>query len=753
MTDLSVIGHPDNHDWHGVQIVTGRADYAGDRLPGTKLYGALALSAIAHGVIENIDVSRALSEAGVRAVITHRECAIWSREIRQWGQEVAGVVADDPAAAVRAARLIKVTYQQKPAVFDPDKALDKNSPLSGVAPGTNSQEVSSLERGDLRAGLAAAEVIVDTAQPWSATYQHHTLEPHQAVAWWLGDDVYVWTPSQHIHSARSYVASALGLPLVQVHAFTHFTGCALGDKNTANAAIVAVVMSRAVDGAPVYFQESRRDNALVNTRQFAMRSTIRLGAKRDGTLTAIDAHFLGDGGCNPVAPVGDAPHGLRTTYSCPAARFKVDIVNTNTPQRAFWRCVADPPGAFNYDIALDKLAYELKMNPYELRRKNLRAADAPDQDPPFLVWSGNGTALCFDRVYEESGYAGKWHQPGQDNKLPDGRLHGIALTGHLDAHGTVANNVRGAMVTLTPDGKCLINVGGARASDGSLVVCAHIAAETLGIKYEDVSCGDWGNTDISLNAGMQAGSTFTPSAGAAFVVAAEDARAKLFAVAVRCEPFLSVGASVGDLDAKDGIVFLKNDHEYHLSFRELMGMSAPIAGTGAGWGPTLRTRPVGDASLGSPCNSSGSAAACAEVAVDIETGEVEVMGLWNTVDSGRTIFKQGTLKQLSSGCEQMIGQALFYGDIYDEESGALLNTGYTEALFPTTLDIDPERLHVADVESDDAAGPYGAHGIAEPCVSNYSAIVCAIFNATGKWVDPEKGGCTPAVVLKALGKG
>ena len=100
----------------------------------------------------------------------------------------------------------------------------------------------------------------------------------------------------------------------------------------------------------------------------------------------------------------------------------------------------------------------------------------------------------------------------------------------------------------------------------------------------------------------------------------------------------------------------------------------------------------------------------------------------------------------------MIGQGLFYGDIYDRATGALLNTDYTEALFPTTLDIDPGRFNVADVESDDSAGPYGAHGIGEPCVTNYSAIICAIFNATAKWVDPEKGGCTPDTVLKALGK-
>jgi CO/xanthine dehydrogenase Mo-binding subunit len=428
------------------------------------------------------------------------------------------------------------------------------------------------------------------------------------------------------------------------------------------------------------------------------------------------------------------------------------MVNTNSPVRAFWRCVNDPPGAFNYDIALDKLADKLGITPYQLRKTNLRPADAPDQDPPFYVWSGNGVGLCFERVYQASGYAHKWHKPGA-RILSDGRLHGIAITGHLDSHGSIARTIRGGIVTLTPDGKCLVNVGGARASDGSLTICAHIVAETIGLTYSDVSCNEWGNTDVSLDAGMQAGSTFTASAGAAFVEAAREARHKAFAAALSKEPFLSVKAAIEDLDAHDSFIFLRSDPTRGITFRQALSGAGPVGGTGAGWGPTLRSRPVGGVPLGSPCNSSGSAAACAEVAVDPETGEVEIMGIWNVVDSGRTIFKQGTFKQMLSGCELMIGQGLYYGDIYDHDSGALLNTTYAEALFPTTLDINTRSFYVEDVESDDSAGPYGAHGIGEPCVTNYSAIICAVFNATGRWVDPDKGGCTPNAVLKALGNG
>lgn len=752
MTDivpLNILGNSDNHDQHGRHIVTGKADFAGDRLPGGKLYGALKLANIAHGKIKSIDASGALAEPGVRAVITHAECPIWMDAIFFWGQEVAGVVADDPNTAARAALRIKIEYEVYPFILDPDEAMKNGAVLSDVLPGSNTRLVTNLTRGDVSAGMARADVVVETTQPWSSSYQHNTIEPHQSLAWWVGEHVYFWATSQHIHNAKNTLVNSLGMPGNLVHAFTHFTGCGHGDKNSANAAVIAAVMSRAVGGAPVHFGESRHDNVLVNTRQFAVKSSIKLGARKDGTLTAIDARFWGDGGRNAAAPIANVHFGLRTTYKCPEASFQVTVVNTNAPPRGFWRCVNDPPGAVNYDAALDKLAQKLGIDPYQLRRKNMRPFDAPDQDAPFQVWGGTALEQCFDWVYGNSDYKGKYHVAGMKT-LDDGRLHGIGITGHIDSHGTVSGASRGATILMTPDGRALINMGGARGSEGGATVCCHVAAETLGMKYEDVGVGEWGNTDVTLDAGMQAGSTFTPSAGSAFYNAAMDLRTKILNFAVTRVPFR--GSAVEDLDTKNSEVFLKSDVTKKLSFREVMSGAPPTAGVGNGWSPSLRSRPVGGVAVGSACNCNGDSATCAEVAVDTETGEVEILGLWNAVDTGRTVFKQGTLKEMMSGNELIIGQALFYGDIYDEKTGAVISTSYVDALFPTTLDFKTERLHVQDIESDDSAGPYGAHGIGEPCVSNYSAVICAIFNATGKWIDMDKGACTPDKVLKALGK-
>jgi CO/xanthine dehydrogenase Mo-binding subunit len=359
--------------------------------------------------------------------------------------------------------------------------------------------------------------------------------------------------------------------------------------------------------------------------------------------------------------------------------------------------------------------------------------------------------LCFAKVYSESGYQNKMHRPGLKT-LTDGRLHGIAITGHLDSHGYIVGSSRGALVTITADGKCLLNVGGARGSEGGPTSCCIIAAEALGMNAADVVCGDWGNTDLALDGGMQAGSTFTASTGGAFYNAALDARARLFAVAVTKAPFAALKVTPDKLAAKNSNVYLISDPTQTLSYQQVMAGTSPIAGYGVGWNSTLRTRSVGGVALGSVCNANGSAAACAELAVDPETGEVEILGYWNVVDTGRTIFKQGAIKEMLSGCELQIHQALFAGDVYDMPSGACISSQFTESLLPTAMDMKGERFNVYDIESDDAAGPYGAHGMGEPCVTNYSAIICAIFNATGKWVDPEKGACTPNKILKALGK-
>ena len=204
---------------------------------------------------------------------------------------------------------------------------------------------TTLTRGDINAGFQSADVTLETTQPWTTTHQHNCLEPHQSVAWWIGDNVYVWGPSQNIGSAQSAVVNALGLKSNQVHFFSHGTGGALGDKTGNPSGTPAACMSKAVGGKAVHLLYSRHDNMLFNTRMFSVRSNIKLGAKKDGTLVACDATFYANNGRNPSAPAGNAHFGLKNTYTIPNASMIVNTVVTNQPQRGYYRCVNDPPGA------------------------------------------------------------------------------------------------------------------------------------------------------------------------------------------------------------------------------------------------------------------------------------------------------------------------------------------------------------------------------------------------------------------------
>ena len=332
---LKVIGDPANHDQSAYTIVTGNADFASDRLAGRKYYGAVKTSTIMRGVITSIDASEALAYPGVRGVVTHEDMPTWTEGIFHWGQEVAGVIADDPFIARRAVDMIKVEYETRPGTSDPEVAMRADTPLTGIRPDSNTRLATDLTRGDPDAAIAGAEVQLETTFDWTTTHAHNTMEPQQSIAWWVGDQVYIWVPTQHVFGTKNAVVNALGMPANKVHVYTHFTGCGHGDKTGENTAVTSAVMSRKINGAPVNLVKTRQENLLTHGHQFALKSQIKWGARRDGTILAVDAKFWGDSGRNANAPIGNVHYGLRTTYNIPDARFQCTIVSTNSPVRAY----------------------------------------------------------------------------------------------------------------------------------------------------------------------------------------------------------------------------------------------------------------------------------------------------------------------------------------------------------------------------------------------------------------------------------
>jgi len=788
LSDYKVLRNPAIHDQSIMKILTGKADFAADHFAGHKFFGAIKFATIAHGEVTSVDVSEALKLPGVKAVITADDCPVWNKTITWYGQEVAGVVADNWYTALRALPLIKVAYKEAAASVDPDYAMQEGAPLTGILPNSNIGTAGVCFRdakSDKRSTAAAnnvfdpstfneCDVVKEYTFGWTTTYPHNELEAHQTTAWWVGDDLYYYTGCQDITSNKATVANALGMALNKVHAVTHFNCGGFGGKTSDILAPAAAVMSKKIGGYPVLCKNTRQLNSLNRGHNFPTRSRIKFGVKKDGKnykFHACDAEFWSDGGVNSFSPVGNVFFGLQKTYIIPNISLVAYRIQTNTPTRGYWRCVNDPCGAMNYDSAIDKLAYDLGIDPYDLRMNNLGSQALPDQDVPTMYWGSFPIKEELELAAQKSDYKKKFKLTPKSQKVDDiyhngdMRWYGISITGHEDSHGSSSGSGRGGIIKAQTDGTFLVNTGSARGCSGGTTVCCNVAAETLGAKPEDVKLGEWGNTDVGLNAGIQAGSSHTISISSAYYNAALEMRYKIFQVALTKAPFKGVATSVDDLYAEDSVVYLKKDKSVSATFKAL-NWGNNIAASGQGWtvGAAGTVDEIGRRNGGAwrsvgnyikpgqAVYTYGSAAAATEVAVDEETGEVEILHIWNIVDTGCTMFKNGTLKEIGCGAEAFHNQAFFYNTVYDPNTGAVISTNYTEAMFPTYMDMKTENHDLIDYESMDAGGPFGCHGIAEPCVTNYSSVLCAIYNAVGVWVDPQMAQMSADRVLKALGK-
>jgi len=738
--DLAVIGKF-NADPHGDHLVTGKFDFAADHdFPGM-LYGAIMGSNVSHAKILSMDTSAAEALDGVKAVITYAENPRWSDIVLMYNMPIAAVAATDPDIAERALELIKVEYEVRPHVVDPDDALKEGAPVTGVFAGANiSATPVQVIRGDVEAGFKEAAGTFEMTIGWQQYYQHNQIETDSTTAYWAGDDAYCYSKNQNPFSQQSSVSSALKMPRHRVHLFTHGTGGGYGGGGGSLCEVEALLLSKKA-GAPVKIIKSRRHQVTHNNHQYGCKAWIKVGYKSDGSLTAIDSIWWSDGGRNGAR--GTFVNNLQYSWKCANLRSLTHAIGTNKGTTGPYRCVAHPAGGWVCEMVLDELAKRLNMNPMALRRKIMVTADMADQDTktPYASY------ILLDLLEECNkgiGYEAKYHLPGTKT-LPDGRLHGVGISAHIDGHGGGPSGVRGCIINMTEDGKCLYNQGMSRCQSMHPLSQA-IIAETLGLKYEDVRVGDWGNTDVCAEGGQQTGSTGTMGFGAAAMRAAEDARAQIFVQAAK-----TLGVPEADLDARDSKVFSKTDPTKTMTHAQVMAkIATPVIGRGVRWDPQLR-KERGGFPVGTPCVTRGCCGAAAEVAVDPETGEVEILDFINVVDYGRVITKQGAESQIINGLDAMLNQLFMYEQVYDKNTGAPLTFDHVDNKLVTSLDI-PQKLGLKFkmMESIDVNGPYGAKGVGEPCTSSYSAIANAICNAIGSWILTVP--YTPQKILQALGK-
>jgi xanthine dehydrogenase molybdenum-binding subunit len=747
--DRFVVGKPvgqgGSRDKQSVECVCGTIECADDVFMGNKLHAAGKMSPHAHARVVSIDASKALAMDGVEDVIGPEDHPQWSDVLLYVGQPFCAVAATTLNKARAALEQIEVEYEIRPAAITPDEAKANNAPLVGIWPEGNTNVRTTIDRGDLDAGFAEADVVTETHTGWSCRHQHSMIEGGNTTAWWNGDECYAWVSTQNPHSEHRGLAGAFALKQNQVHVYTHGNGGGFGSGRYATQATAALLAKRT--GRVVSYHSDRIEN-FHSGQQFATRADVRIGAKLDGTLTAIEYLYESDQGANSRAPMTGTHNVPQSGFRCANARFQALGIATNTPPCWYYRCVAHPGGSFTWNMALDEMATELGMDPYELRMKNWVTIDddSPDESSPRPFSHATLTEIG-PRVAEAIDYDAKKHAPGQNNVLPDGRLHGIAITGHMDHHGGISSG-RAAIVHLRGDGTGFINAGISRTGGGTNTGHCHIVAERLGMaSCDDINVGDYGNTGVTADGGMQAGSTNSTSTGASFYVAASDAREQMLAqAATMFDPVVNPE----DLDAAQGKIFQIADPTKSLTIAEVCGRASRIIGhASANWGSVL-TRPVRNYEIGDNARQRVPCATGAEVAVDTETGEVEILKIAYCTDIGQIFFYDGAMGQAQAGIDHVIAQAMYWDQTYDKATGRSLTADYLTHRFPTSLDLPIEKYSAMIHEGDSAVGPYGGTGMGEPCSGNHSAVNQAVYNAIGAPV--MDGPLQPWHVLKALGK-
>jgi xanthine dehydrogenase YagR molybdenum-binding subunit len=692
----------------GEQRARGQALYTADlQLPGM-LHAAVLRSPHAHARVNRLDVGPARSAPGVRAVIEPDDLEQLTAEPGYVGHAVAAVAADTFAEAQAAVERIDVDWDVLEPLLDPDEAVRQES-YTNDGP-------DRYERGDFERGLAEADVVVE-AEYRTQVVLHNALETHQAVCHWEDDGITIYISTQYIWGIRKTMAEQLGLPQDKVRVVCHAMGGGFGAKNgPGDYTPIAAELARRT-GRPVRCALTRREENIASGNRNATIQRLTVGAKSDGTLAALGGEFVNAIGYSGWSMTTEGP--MQMLYACENVRTVNYGAKLNTPPNAAFRAPGFVEGTFGLECLLDELAVKLDLDPLELRRRNYADSDRID-DRPF---SSKNLAECYRRA--EPHWA-KRDEVRARSEAP--WKHGIGLASQIWFGGGGPPSY--AWVRIGADGRAQVVTAMQDIGTGTRTAMAQIAAEELGIPLEHVrvSLGDSARGPF---ASISAGSSTTPSMGPAVRSAAADAKRQILEIAAQ-----RFHLEEHVLEVKDGQIVSADGGSWPLE--EITGLleDGQILGKGArGPNPTgMRVLTFG--------------VQVAEVAVDVETGEVRVDKIVAIHDVGRVINRLGAESQVEGGIIQGIGHTLSEERIVDPATGSILTRTLDAYKMPTIADVPEIVTDLVDVP-DPHLTNLGSKGLGEPpIIPTAAAIANAIRDATG--ADVRSLPITREEMLRAL---
>jgi CO/xanthine dehydrogenase Mo-binding subunit len=696
--------------------VTGAARYPADLVRADMLHCKAVFALRPHATIDRIDTSRALAVPGVVAVLTASDVpynryglidadqeVLCSERVRYAGDRVALVIANDPDTASRAAKLVEVAYTDLPFVGDALRALEPDAPLVHPLHGTNVLLHQKVRKGDAEGAFAEADIVLSGT--FTTSWQEHAyLQPDAGIAYYEGETLVVETAGQWLHEDRRQIAAMLQLDEAAVAIRYAKIGGAFGGREDLSVqALLALATWKTK--RPTAIVWSREESIVGHHKRHPFHITTKWGAKRDGTIVAVETRTVADGGAyasTSVEVLKCATIFAQGPYRVPNVSTDGIVVYTNNVPSGAFRGFGSPQAHWAAESMIARIAHALEIDPADVRRKNLYREGDTEATGNVLP-AGVSAVAVLDRCVEEA----RARFTPRAERDPHGTLRrgtgiasGIKNVGYsfgFPEQSTAAVElIAGSQIE-----RAVVRIGAADVGQGVHLILRQIVAETLALPLEAVALVS-DDSAHAPNAGSASASRLTFMAGRAVhdaALAARDAweRGERPEATVQYRP-----PATTPLDLETG--------------------------------------------AGTPNYCYGYAAQAVEVEVDVTTGVTRVLKIVSVHDVGRAINRQQVEGQIEGCLAQALGYALTENFIVRD--GKILTPHLSTYLLPTALDMPAEIVPVI-MELADPHGPYGARGMAEmPLVPFAPAVAAAIYDATGAWVNDLP--MTPERILAAI---
>ncbi len=723
--------------------VTGATVYGVDVALHGMLHGAVVRSPHAHARIVSIDTSAADAAPGVEAIVTGRDFPflfgastkdqpfLAIDRVRYIGEPVVAIAAETEAQAQEAVELVKVEYEELPAVVDMMEALEDDAPLVHpdqhtyesdghvIVPHTNVNTLWTFERGDAEAGFEGADLVVE--HTFSAhALSHAALEPHVSVAQYdPGTGAYtLWIPTDRPFQMRSELTAALGVPTDKMRLIVAGVGGSFGGKNTLISEAISVALARYAGGRPVRVEFTRAEDLVATATRVPAIMTLKTGVMIDGTIVARTADILWDSGAYTSNTVGVAIRGSSTVfgpYRCPNLELRARQVYTNRAISGSYRGYGTTQVTWACESQMDIIAAELGIDPLEFRVRN-----GYQEGDPYVneqVMHGVGLIESLERTAEEIGW-------GDVDRAPAPHLRrgkGIATMIKPTATPTSSN----VMMKIEEDGRVTVMASAPEIGSGQATVLAQMTADAIGVPIDSVIVSDTDTATSPFN-GPVASSRTTYHVGNAIITAGSEVREKILEAAADI-----LDLDIAGLDLVDGQILENGAPVKPLS--ELFGGFGYVDGYSITAEARFSTKGSPLLKAAPPYEWMSSifwmfATHAVEIEVDIETGVLRVVKVAAAQDVGKAINPMTVEQQIEGGVIMGLSNAMF--EEFKGSDGRIDNSSFADYKVATLPDL-PEIVPII-VESHHAEAPWGAKGVGEPgAASTAPAIANALFDAIG----------------------